>query len=64
MPFKDAKVTASLRIEPTGNRQERGVRWAKDFSWERHIAELKGEQQGKELNCQPTENKSVALFNL
>ncbi len=40
--FADAKATAaSLRIQPAGNNQEKHVRWARDYSWERHIAELK-----------------------
>jgi hypothetical protein len=61
IPFRDAKVTASLRIEPTGNKQERGVRWAKDYSWEKHIAELKADFQKRNLNTQPAGYESVAL---
>ncbi len=41
MPFEATKGSASLRIEPTMNKQEKFIRWAKDYSWERHIAELK-----------------------
>ena len=40
MPFEAAKGSASLRVEPTVNKQEKYIRWAKDYSWERHIAEL------------------------
>lgn len=42
MPFEAVRASASLRIEPTINKQEKLIRWAKDFSWEKHIAELKG----------------------
>src|ERR1043165_246688 len=39
--FEAARVSASLRVEPTKNKQEKLIRWAKDYSWEKHIAELK-----------------------
>ena len=39
--FADAKGSASLRIKPTINKQEKYIRWAKDYCWEKHIAELK-----------------------
>src|SRR5438270_689662 len=41
MPFADAKITASLRVAPAGNGQEKYIRWARDYSWEKHIAELR-----------------------
>jgi hypothetical protein len=41
MPFEATRSSASLRIEPTVNKQEKFIRWAKDYSWEKHIAELK-----------------------
>lgn len=41
MSFEAARVSASLRIEPTLNKQEKFIRWARDYSWEKHIAELK-----------------------
>ena len=41
MSFADAKINASLRIGPTGNNQEKYIRWAKDYCWEKHIAELR-----------------------
>ncbi len=61
MPFEPAKGSASLRIEPTINKQEKYIRWAKDYSWEKHIAELKGEWRGRDLNSRPTGYESVAL---
>ena len=61
IPFPDAKITASLRIEPTGNSQEKYIRWARDYSWEKHIEELKGEWRGRESNSRPTGYESVAL---
>lgn len=43
MSFEEAaRGSVSLRKEPTLNKQEKFVRWAKDYSWEKHIAELKG----------------------
>jgi hypothetical protein len=30
-----------LRIDPAKNCQEKLVRWAKDYTWERHVEELK-----------------------
>ena len=41
MSFEAANVSASLRIEPTLNKQEKYIRWARDYSWDKHIAELK-----------------------
>ena len=41
MSFADAGINASLRIEPAGNMQEKFIRWAKNYSWEKHIAELR-----------------------
>lgn len=41
MPLAAAKVTASLRVAPAANNQEKFVRWAKDYCWEKHIAELR-----------------------
>ena len=44
MSFEDAaRGSASLRKEPTLNKQGKYIRWAKDYSGEKHIAELKGE---------------------
>lgn len=39
--FDAVKGTAWLRIEPTLNKQEKYIRWAKDYNWDKHIAELK-----------------------
>jgi hypothetical protein len=61
IPLADAKVSSSLRIAPTGNKQEKFIRWARDYSWEKHIAELKGEWRGRDLNSRPTGYESVAL---
>ena len=59
--FEAANMSASLRIEPTGNKQEKYIRWAKDYSWEKHIMELKSEWRGRDLNSRPTGYESVAL---
>ena len=61
IPFEAAKGSASLRLEPTLNKQEKYIRWARDYSWEKHITELKGEWRGRDLNSRPTGYESVAL---
>lgn len=47
MSYEAVKGSASLRVTPTMNKQEKLIRWAKDYSWERHIAELKGIAGGR-----------------
>jgi hypothetical protein len=62
IPLADAKVTASLRVEAAANKQEKYIRWAKDYSWEKHIAELRAEWwRERDLNSRPTGYESVAL---
>ena len=61
MSFEAARGSASLRIEATLNKQKKYIRWAKDYSWEKHLAELKGEWRGRDLNSRPTGYESVAL---
>jgi PD-(D/E)XK endonuclease len=61
MSFEAAKGSASLRIEPTLNKQEKYIRWAKNYCWDKHIAELKDEWRGRESNSRPTGYESVAL---
>src|ERR671939_551673 len=41
MSFEATKGSASLRVEPAINKQEKFIRWAKNYSWDKHIAELK-----------------------
>ena len=32
-----------LRLEPVQNGQQKHIRWARDYTWEKHIAELQSE---------------------
>jgi hypothetical protein len=41
MSSEAARGSASLRVEPTINGREKYIRWTKDYSWDKHIAELK-----------------------
>lgn len=42
-----------LRLEPVKNGQSKNTRWASDYSWEKHIEELKKEYARQELNLRP-----------
>ncbi|MFL6275954.1 MAG: group I intron-associated PD-(D/E)XK endonuclease [Blastocatellia bacterium] len=37
------KGTGYLRIEPVLNGQQKFIRWARDYTWEKHISELQSE---------------------
>lgn len=39
-----------LRLEPAKNGQNKLIRWASDFSWEKHLTELKNECARQDLN--------------
>jgi hypothetical protein len=41
IPAEGHGKAGMLRIEPTKNNQKKMVKWAKDFSWDKHIEELK-----------------------
>ena len=40
VPFKMFGGTGCLRIDPVQNGQKKLIRWAKDFTWVKHIEEL------------------------
>jgi hypothetical protein len=50
-----------LRIAPVRNGQAKKIRWASDYTWEKHIAELKNEYARQELNLRPFGSEPNAL---
>jgi hypothetical protein len=36
-------IDGSLRIEPVLNGQQKLIRWARDYTWEKHVAQLRSE---------------------
>ena len=50
-----------LRLAPVRNGQRRHIRWASDFAWERHVAELKRECAWHDSNVRPPVPETGAL---
>jgi hypothetical protein len=49
VPFKICSSSGCLRFDPVHNGQQKLIRWARDFTWGRHIEELtKGSAQNPE----------------
>jgi PD-(D/E)XK endonuclease len=42
-----------LRLEPVKNGQSKNIRWALDYTWEKHIKELKEKRARQESNLRP-----------
>ena len=61
IPIKNHPVTGWLRFEPVRNGQAKKIRWAADYVWEKHIAELKTEYARQELNLRPFGSEPNAL---
>lgn len=40
VPFKVCSGTGCLRLDSVRNGQQKLIRWASDFTWERHVEEL------------------------
>lgn len=40
VPFKICSGNGCLRLDPVHNGQQKLIRWARDFTWEKHIEEL------------------------
>lgn len=47
IPVKNHPTLGWLRLEPVKNGQAKMIRWASDFTWEKHIEELKASTPGK-----------------
>jgi hypothetical protein len=61
IPIKNHPSGGWLRIAPVKNGQAKRIRWASDFIWEKHIAELKNEYARQELNLRPFGSEPNAL---
>ena len=53
IPIKNHPTLGWLRIEPVKNGQAKLIRWASDFTWEKHLEELKNKYARQELNLRP-----------
>ena len=61
VPAKNHLAYGWLRLEPAKNGQSKSVRWASDYSWEKHLAELNNEYARQELNLRPHGSEPCAL---
>ena len=61
IPVKDHPTGGCLRLEPVRNGQAKRIRWASDYAWEKHIAELRSEYARQELNLRPFGSEPNAL---
>ncbi len=61
MPADNLGHQGRLRIEPVKNGQSKLVRWASDFTWERHIEMLKSEYAWQGSNLRPPVPETGAL---
>lgn len=50
VPAKNHLAHGWLRLEPAKNGQAKMIRWAADYSWQKHLAELKNECARQDLN--------------
>ena len=41
MPAENHRMEGRLRLDPVRNGQAKHVRWASDYTWERHVEELR-----------------------
>ena len=60
VPAANHGVAGRLRLEPVRNGQAKLVKWAVDYSWERHIEELR-KCAWQELNLRPPVPETGAL---
>lgn len=61
IPIENHPGIGWLRISPVKNGQSKRIRWASDYAWEKHIAELKVEYARQELNLRPFGSEPNAL---
>ena len=43
-------VEGCIRLEPVLNGQRKLIRWARDYTWEKHIAQLKEEVENSKVS--------------
>jgi PD-(D/E)XK endonuclease len=61
VPAKNHGVEGRLRLSPVKNGQMKLVKWAVDFTWERHIEELRSWYAWQESNLRPPVPETGAL---
>ncbi len=61
IPIKNHPTGGWLRFEPAKNGQSKRIRWASDFTWEKHIAELKTKYARQGLNLRPSGSEPDTL---
>lgn len=61
VPADKHGVEGRLRLHPAKNGQAKLVRWAADFTWERHIEELRREYAWQGSNLRPPVPETGAL---
>ena len=61
VPITNHPTGGWLRLDPVKNGQLKNVRWAFDYSWEKHIEVLKSDYARQELNLRPFGSEPNAL---
>jgi hypothetical protein len=61
VPVENHGVQGRLRLNSVKNGQMKLIRWAVDFRWERHIAELRKECAWQDSNLRPPAPEAGAL---
>lgn len=61
VPADSRGVAGRLRLEPAKNCQAKLVRWAADYTWEKHVRELGGECAWQGSNLRPPVPETGAL---
>lgn len=63
VPAENHGAHGCLRIEPVKNGQRKLVRWAADFTWEKHVELLRNEYAREDSNLWPCAPEAHALSN-
>src|SRR5205085_953763 len=61
VPAENHGVEGRLRIDPVRNGQVKHVRWAEDYTWVKHVEELRNKCAWQELNLRPPVPETGAL---
>ena len=61
VPAENHGVQGRLRLDPVRNGQAKFVRWAEDYTWERHITALRKECAWQDSNLRPPAPEAGAL---
>jgi hypothetical protein len=61
VPAERHGVEGRLRLDPVKNGQTKLVRWAAEYTWERHVEELRSKCAWQELNLRPPVPETGAL---